>query len=95
MEMLGDQTESIKENMLREEGVAEFDPASVNGSESLSRRQCWDEWTEYFEGVVGVGGGWGANKHKMPLKNEYVVIIFLCSWCFCVCGFVLGQMLQS
>ena len=43
MEMLGDQTESIKENMLREEGVAEFDPASVNGSESLSRRQCWDE----------------------------------------------------
>ena len=41
------------------------------------------------------GGGGGANKHKMLLKNEYVVIIFLCIWCPCVCGFVLGQMMQS
>ena len=41
--------------MLREEGVAEFDPASVSGGESLSKRQCWDEWTEYIEGVGGNG----------------------------------------
>ena len=82
-----DQTGSIKENMLREEGFAEFDPASVSGSESLSKRQCWDERTEYIEGVGGNGCG-GAQQAQDAVEERvcgnyiFVRLMFLCVW-FC------------